>query len=266
MGFEALGVTGYGTVASHLGLPDAGLASYADMVGRVEAMARLAKQPLIADGDTGYGGLLNVSHRPWLRAGGRRRDPTRGPGISQEMRAYARTPRHCGRRDGAEDQGRFGGAHKSQFLSSPAPTREPQGVCRRRSGAPAPYADAGADVLFIELPESEDELATIGRELGDKPLHPTHYPSASGGSSSSLRLRGRALDAGGDRSRARPDARARPATRSAGAGASFGAPRAQLSRRRLALVSQLPACRRRRAWGYCRSIRHEAVAITRGGS
>ena len=34
-------MTGYGTVASHLGLPDAGLASYADMVGRVEAMARM---------------------------------------------------------------------------------------------------------------------------------------------------------------------------------------------------------------------------------
>ena len=36
MGFDALYMTGYGTVASHLGLPDAGLASYADMVGRVE--------------------------------------------------------------------------------------------------------------------------------------------------------------------------------------------------------------------------------------
>ena len=42
MGFDALYMTGYGAVASHLGLPDAGLASYADMVGRVEAMARMA--------------------------------------------------------------------------------------------------------------------------------------------------------------------------------------------------------------------------------
>src|SRR5271157_6488885 len=62
MGFEALYMTGYGTVASHLGLPDAGLASYADMVGRVEVMAEMANAPLIADGDTGYGGLLNVRH------------------------------------------------------------------------------------------------------------------------------------------------------------------------------------------------------------
>ena len=71
MGFEALYMTGYGAVASHLGLPDAGLASYADMVGRVETMARMAGAPLIADGDTGYGGSFNVRHsvRGYERAG-----------------------------------------------------------------------------------------------------------------------------------------------------------------------------------------------------
>ena len=61
-GFDALYMTGYGTVASHLGLPDAGLATYSDMVGRVTAMARMAQKPLIADADTGYGGLLNMRH------------------------------------------------------------------------------------------------------------------------------------------------------------------------------------------------------------
>ena len=61
-GFEALYMTGYGTVASHLGLPDAGLATYTDMVGRVKLMAAQAGVPFIADGDTGYGGLLNVRH------------------------------------------------------------------------------------------------------------------------------------------------------------------------------------------------------------
>jgi len=62
MGFDALYMTGYGTVASLLGLPDAGLATYTEMAGRVSAMAGMAKTPLIADGDTGYGGLLNVRH------------------------------------------------------------------------------------------------------------------------------------------------------------------------------------------------------------
>src|SRR5215212_11303686 len=62
LGFSALYMTGYGAVASYLGLPDAGLASYADMVGCVERICSLTNTPLIADGDTGYGGLLNVRH------------------------------------------------------------------------------------------------------------------------------------------------------------------------------------------------------------
>ena len=62
MGFECLYVTGYGLVASYLGLPDAGLATYSDMVGRVAQIARMTQTPFIADADTGYGGLLNVQH------------------------------------------------------------------------------------------------------------------------------------------------------------------------------------------------------------
>lgn len=44
-GFDALYMTGFGTVASHLGLPDAGLATYSDMLGRVSVMAAMAKTP-----------------------------------------------------------------------------------------------------------------------------------------------------------------------------------------------------------------------------
>ncbi|MFZ2059158.1 MAG: isocitrate lyase/PEP mutase family protein, partial [Acidimicrobiales bacterium] len=62
MAFDALYMTGYGTVASHLGLPDAGIATFSDMVGRVAVLAKATKTPLIADGDTGYGGLLNVQY------------------------------------------------------------------------------------------------------------------------------------------------------------------------------------------------------------
>ena len=62
MGFKALYVTGYGTVASALGLPDAGLASYSQMIDRIGRIAEMTKTPVIADADTGYGGLLNVRH------------------------------------------------------------------------------------------------------------------------------------------------------------------------------------------------------------
>ena len=60
MGFPALYMTGYGATASMLGLPDAGLATYSDMVGRAEMICSVIDTPMIADADTGYGGLLNV--------------------------------------------------------------------------------------------------------------------------------------------------------------------------------------------------------------
>jgi 2,3-dimethylmalate lyase len=171
MGFEALYMTGYGVVASHLGLPDAGLASYADMVGRVEAMARTVDVPLIADGDTGYGGLLNVSHtvRGYERAG--------AAAIQLEDQEF---PKKCGhtpqRRVISTEEMVRKIKVAAEARTSPdfliiartdARTSKglPEAIRRARA-----YAGAGADMLFIESPESEDELVTIGRELGDKLL------------------------------------------------------------------------------------------------
>ena len=61
-GFDALYMTGYGIAASHMGLPDAGLVSYSEMVGRAARICEATRTPLIADADTGFGGLLNVRH------------------------------------------------------------------------------------------------------------------------------------------------------------------------------------------------------------
>ena len=171
MGFDALYMTGYGTVASHLGLPDAGLAGYADMVGRVEAMARMAAAPLIADGDTGYGGLLNVRHavRGYERAG--------AAAIQLEDQQF---PKKCGHTPGrrvvpADDMARKI-AVAAEARTSPdfliiarTDARSSLGLAEAIRRARA-YAEAGADMLFVELPESEAEMAEIGRELGDMPL------------------------------------------------------------------------------------------------
>jgi 2,3-dimethylmalate lyase len=171
MGFDALYMTGYGAVASHLGLPDAGLASYADMVGRVEAMARMAESPLIADGDTGYGGLLNVRHavRGYERAG--------AAAIQLEDQEF---PKKCGhtpdrRVISADDMVRKI-AVAVEARTSPdflvvarTDARTSLGLTEAIRRARA-YAEAGADMLFVESPETEVEMATIGRELGDMPL------------------------------------------------------------------------------------------------
>lgn len=62
VGFPLVYGSGYWLTASSLGLPDAGLASYTEMVDRMATLVRSSKAAVIADADTGYGGLLNVRH------------------------------------------------------------------------------------------------------------------------------------------------------------------------------------------------------------
>src|SRR3546814_710990 len=60
LGFKALYMSGYGVSGSYLGVPDAGLITYTDMVGRAATIAEGITRPLIADADTGFGGLVNL--------------------------------------------------------------------------------------------------------------------------------------------------------------------------------------------------------------
>ena len=169
-GFDALYMTGYGAVASSLGLPDAGLASYTEMVGRVEMLCSVVKTPLIADGDTGYGGLLNVQRtvRGYERAG--------AAGIQLEDQEF---PKKCGHTPGrrvipAEDMARkikvaVESRDSGDFLivaRTDARTSLGLDEALRRADL---YAKAGADVLFVESPESEAEMEKICRSF-DLPL------------------------------------------------------------------------------------------------
>jgi 2-methylisocitrate lyase-like PEP mutase family enzyme len=168
--FEALYMTGYGTVASHLGLPDAGLATYTDMVGRVKAFASQAAAPLIADGDTGYGGLLNVRHtvRGYEEAG--------ASAIQLEDQEF---PKKCGHTPGRRvipmeemvKKVRVAAESRSSrdfLIIARTDARTSLGLDEALRRAEA-YARAGADVLFVESPESEEEMRRIGRAF-DLPL------------------------------------------------------------------------------------------------
>ena len=169
-GFEALYMTGFGAVASHLGLPDAGLATYSDMVGRVKAMASMASAPLIADGDTGYGGLLNVRHtvRGYEAAG--------AAAIQLEDQEF---PKKCGHTPGRRVIAMDEMVKKIRVAVEARASRDFLVIARtdartslgldealRRGEA---YARAGADVLFIESPESQEEMRAIGERF-DVPL------------------------------------------------------------------------------------------------
>lgn len=170
MGFDCLYMTGFGTVASYLGLPDAGLATYTDMVNRVTAFCGGTKTPMICDGDTGYGGLLNVAHtvRGYEQAG--------AAGIQLEDQEF---PKKCGHTPGRrviplEDMVRKikvaaesrSDANFQIVARTDARTSLGLDEALRRGEA---YAKAGADVLFIESPESVEELEKIGRTF-DMPL------------------------------------------------------------------------------------------------
>ena len=170
MGFKALYVTGYGTVASSLGLPDAGLATYSEMIDRIGRIAGMTKTPVIADADTGYGGLLNVRHtvRGYEKAG--------VTAIQIEDQEF---PKKCGHTPNRRVVPTADMVRKLQVANDARSSADFLIVARtdartgngledaiRRGVA---YAEAGADIIFVESPETVEELAEIGRRI-DKPL------------------------------------------------------------------------------------------------
>ncbi len=166
----ALYMTGYGTVASYLGLPDAGLASYTDMVHRAGQMAAGSTTPIIADADTGYGGLLNVQHT--IRG-------FEAAGIAAIQIEDQEFPKKCGHTTGRRVIDTADMVEKIKvacdarqdpnfLIIARTDARTELGLDEALSRARA-YRDAGADVLFVESPESEAEFAAIAAAI-DAPL------------------------------------------------------------------------------------------------
>jgi 2-methylisocitrate lyase-like PEP mutase family enzyme len=168
--FKALYVTGYGTVASYLGLPDAGIATYRDMVERIGQIVKRTSRPVIADADTGYGGLLNVRHT------------VRGyedAGVSAIQIEDQEFPKKCGHTPNRrvvplDDMLRkievaVDSRESDDFLiiaRTDARTGLGLDEAIRRGQA---FAKVGADIVFIESPESVEEMRAISSAI-DAPL------------------------------------------------------------------------------------------------
>jgi 2-methylisocitrate lyase-like PEP mutase family enzyme len=170
LGFDCLYMTGFGTVASYLGEPDAGLATYTDMLNRVTAFCAASGTPVVCDADTGYGGLLNVAHtiRGYERAG--------AGGIQLEDQEF---PKKCGHTPGRRVIAQHDMVQKirvavearqdpDMLIIARTDARTSLGLDEALRRADA-YLEAGADVLFVESPESEEELEIIGKRF-DAPL------------------------------------------------------------------------------------------------
>ena len=170
-GFDAAYMTGFGTTATLLGMPDVGLLTATEMVDNAARMARAIGLPLISDADTGYGNAINVVRtvQEFERAG--------VAAIHLEDQV---APKRCGHMSGKQVVAVSEMTEKLQ--AAVAARQDPDFVLIARTDAravegldaalerAAAYRDAGADVLFVEAPQSEDEIVAVAEAFPDVPL------------------------------------------------------------------------------------------------
>src|SRR5213593_2130819 len=179
-GFPAVYMTGYGTSASRLGLPDLGYAGLAEMADHARNLAAAVGIPLIADADTGYGNALGV--RRTVQA-------YEAAGVAALHIEDQVAPKRCGHLSGHQivPVGEFAG----KIRAAAEARRDPDLLIIARTDAISAVgfdealrrgeaaARAGADVLFIEAPRDEAQVEKVARAF-DTPLL---YNYASGGRS-----------------------------------------------------------------------------------
>jgi carboxyvinyl-carboxyphosphonate phosphorylmutase len=165
-GLETVFLGGFGTSASLLGLPDVGFITLSEMADAVRRMAQAVNVPVVADGDTGHGDLHNVVRtvREFERAG--------AAGVLVEDQV---TPKRCGHFRGKQListeemvlklRAALDARRDADFvIIARTDARAVEGIDGAIARANR-YAEAGADVCFIEAPESRAELERIPREV-----------------------------------------------------------------------------------------------------
>jgi len=170
VGFDIVYGSGYWLTASALGLPDAGIASYTQMLDRMATLVRTSNAAVIADGDTGYGGLLNVHHTV---------KGYEAAGVTAIQIEDQEFPKKCGHtpfkrlvslEDMVEKIKVAVDARTSEdfLIIARTDARQSEGMdgTMRRLEA---YAKAGADILFPEALTSEEEMRTACASF-DKPM------------------------------------------------------------------------------------------------
>lgn len=159
VGFDFVYASGYWSTASTYGLPDAGIATYTQMLDRVATLVKTSNASVIADADTGYGGLLNVHHtvKGFEEAG--------VASIQIEDQEF---PKKCGHtpfkrvipvQDMVDKIKVACDARQSEetVIIARTDAKQPEGFTAALERGAA-YGEAGADVVFVEAMESEDEM------------------------------------------------------------------------------------------------------------
>ena len=191
-GFKVLFIGGFGTCASLHGLPDLNFISMPEMADAIRRTSAAVTVPIIADGDTGHGDLHNVQHtvRSFERAG--------AAGMLLEDQ---RMPKRCGHFAEKEVISKEEMVLKIraavQAKEAPEFTLIARTDARQVTGLEDAidrmnaYCKAGADIAFIEAPESTEELKTIAKRVpyplfanmltgGKTPIHSTQELESMG--------------------------------------------------------------------------------------
>jgi carboxyvinyl-carboxyphosphonate phosphorylmutase len=170
-GFSAVYMTGFGTAAGRLGRPDVGLLTLSEMVDNARRIAHAVTVPVIADADTGYGNPLNVI---------RTVHEYEAAGVAAIHLEDQAMPKKCGHLEGKELIG--AGEMAAKVAAAVAARERPEFLIIARTDARAVegldgaldrarrYRDAGADALFVEAPQSTDEIKRIAERFPDVPL------------------------------------------------------------------------------------------------
>ena len=186
-GFDAVYMTGFGTTASLIGRPDVGLLSGAEMVDNGRRIVSAVDVPVIADADTGYGNAINVVRTVQLY------EQAGVAGVQLEDQVM---PKKCGHMSGKlligadEMAGKLRAAVEARRdpdlliiarTDAVAVTGVDDAIARART-----FADAGADLLFVEAPTSEEDIARVAKEL--RGVAPLVFNWAEGGRTPPLSL------------------------------------------------------------------------------
>jgi carboxyvinyl-carboxyphosphonate phosphorylmutase len=170
-GFDAVYMTGFGSAAARLGQPDVGLLTLSEMVDNAHRIVEAVGIPVIADADTGYGNALNVIRtvREYEAAG--------VAAIHLEDQVM---PKKCGHIAGKQliSAGEMAAkvaaavearASEEFLIIARTDARAVEGLEAALERA-ARYREAGADALFVEAPESVEDIEAVARAFVDVPL------------------------------------------------------------------------------------------------
>lgn len=166
VGFDVLFISGYSVSASRLGEPDFGFLTGTEMTEAARSVCRVAEAPVIVDADTGYGNALNVQRAvAELQQAG-------AAGVFLEDQVW---PKKCGHMQGKrviaaeEHAAKIRAACDARgeadlFVVARTDARQPLGLDAAIERCLA-YKEAGADALFVEAPQSVEELEQIAAAL-----------------------------------------------------------------------------------------------------